>query len=95
VRGLADQRDCAMALRRVRRAAVHQRAHEFGAGARLAGAAPAEQQPAAPRPAMVGGGGRLLVRMGERDEVTIEPQPRADLHLRQHRLEQIGLRRKL
>ena len=34
-------------------------------------------QPGGPRPAVVGGGGRLLVAMRERDEVAVKPQPAA------------------
>jgi hypothetical protein len=43
VLAFADQRDVAEALRRIRRVAMHQRAHPFGAEPRLAGAASAER----------------------------------------------------
>ncbi len=71
VLGLADQRDVRMRRLGVRRQAERQRAHELGAEPRLAGAAPAEREPRGPRPAVVRGGGRLLMRMRERDEVMV------------------------
>jgi hypothetical protein len=92
VLGLADQSNAEVALRCVRRRAGSERAHPFGAGARLAGAAPAEHQPAGPRAAV--GGGRLLVRVRERGEVMRQAPPLIERrHLRQHRAAQSGLRR--
>ena len=69
VRGLADQRDVQRALLGIRPGANRLRPHPFGAEPCLAGAAAAEHQPGGPRPAIVGGARRLLMRVGERDEV--------------------------
>ena len=48
-------------------------AHPFGAGARLAGAAPAEDQPGGPRRAALRERGHALVRMAEHLEIAAEP----------------------
>ena len=58
---------------------MRQRAHPFRAEPGLAGAAPAEHQPGGPRTAVVGVRRRLLMRMRERGEVTIQPHPVAQV----------------
>ncbi len=72
-----DECDAAMPAIGVGRDAKRERAHPFGAEPRLAGAAPAEHQPRRPRPSIVRGSWRLLMRMREDREIAIEPCPRA------------------
>ena len=67
VLGLADQRDA-----RCRSAIAATRAHPFGAGARLAGAAPADHQPGRPRRAVGSEFGRPLVAVREHRPVGLE-----------------------
>lgn len=63
VLGLADQCDARTAI--LKRDA----AHPFGTGARLARAAPTEDQPGQPRLAIIGGHWRALVSVGEKAEI--------------------------
>jgi hypothetical protein len=63
--GFADQRDARLRI-------VRCRAHPFGAGARLAGAAAAENEPRRPVLAAVGACGGDLVLVGEREEIRAE-----------------------
>ncbi len=92
VLGLADERDGAVRRVGIRLMPMRQRAHEFSAAARLAGAAPAQQQPGAPGRAVVAGNGRLLMRVREREKVTIEPQQRRRRQPAQHLRRPAGLR---
>jgi hypothetical protein len=69
VQRLADQRDAPVRPRRVRRETEHEAAHEFRAGARLAGAAPAKRKPGGPFLAAFREQRRQLVRLDEQTPV--------------------------
>ena len=67
--GLSDERNVKAALVGVWARAVDRRPHPFRTQPRLAGAASAQHQPRRPWPPAIGESRRLLVPMGERDEV--------------------------
>ena len=87
VLGLADQRDARSGI------VDRDRAHPFGAGARLAGAAATENEPGGPVRAAVGALGCNLVGMSKRTKIGPEGVIFAALQAEQQRRQHPGFRR--